>query len=83
MVPRILLWIGIGDNNERKEGKPQARGKFERWTSDLGAGAKGYSAGHQAAIKISDALGLDREGSVGGDLGVGGHLFLKGESWIF
>jgi len=28
-------------------------------------------------------LGLDREGSVCSDLGVGGHLFLRGQGWIF
>jgi len=39
MVPRILLWIGIEDKNERKAGKPQARGKFERWASDPCTGA--------------------------------------------
>jgi hypothetical protein len=43
----------------------------------------GYSAGHQSAIKIGDALGLDREGSMGGDLSVGVPLFFGGERWIF
>jgi hypothetical protein len=75
MVPRILLWIGIGVKNERKVGKPQARGKFERWGSDPNAGAGDYSASHQSAIKISDALGLDRKRGVRGDLSVGVHLF--------
>jgi hypothetical protein len=44
---------------------------------------RGYSAGHQSAIKIGDALGLDRKRSVRGDLSVGVHLFLGGERWIF
>jgi len=43
----------------------------------------GCSAGHQSSIEVSDALGLDREGSMGGDLSVGGHLFLGRECWIF
>ena len=60
MVPRILLWIGMRDKNERKVEKPQARGKFERWGSDPNAGA-GLFSGPSIGDKDRRRAGLGQE----------------------